>query len=844
MRPSRLGRTPSAASVLFVGFTALASGMTFSVTNTNDSGAGSLRQAILDANANVGADTIAFNILGSGVQTIAPASALPQITDGVTIDGYSQSGASANTNGPTLGTNAVILIELDGTNAGTGSEAAVLFFAPGAGGSTVRGLAVNRGKWAGIRVSGTAGMVIEGNFIGTDPSGAVPLGNVNFGILANNGPSSVTVGGTTPAARNLISGNAVGGVNFGAAGNGGTGNAVQGNLIGTDASGGNPLAGAQTGVEVDSSSSIDITIGGTTPESRNVISGNGGYGVRLNNGSNLVVSGNFIGTDVTGTAPVGNTNYGIFVEANGSRIGGSAPGAGNVISGNAIHGVEISSATGVIVQGNLIGTDATGTFALGNQNRGIYILASNATIGGIGPGEGNIVAHSGGGGVVVQGSVSGNAIRGNSIYANGTIGIDLGADSVTANDALDADTGANDLQNYPLLSSAAPLSPSGTEIRGTLDSSPSTTYALDFFANPACAGRPHDFEEGLVYIGSSIQSTDGSGHADFDVTLPYTIEADQHVTVTATDPGGNTSELSPRIVFSISPLSGPPAAGLLVRGPRHQFRRRSRDPARRQFRDGRRRAELDAGRSADAGPPGRHPERRDPDQSGRVVGNSLQGIRHGFQRRSAEQHVSRVRHDPRLQRDHGRCGRRQLRRRVEHAASADGRLPSEGQVRRLLRSAGLHARFLRGRRLSRHVRSLDPGPRDARRHGRLRREQLLPGHSRPARSDGRLPAEDGARIHLRAAGLHRGLPRRDVHAGDGVPGLDRAARRREHHQRLRRRQLLPAEPQYERADGGLHRQDLQPAMSHLSYRRATPGVAYCRGFASGGRLIVKTFNLQ
>ncbi len=568
MRPSRLGRTPSAASVLFVGFTALASGMTFSVTNTNDSGAGSLRQAILDANANVGADTIAFNILGSGVQTIAPASALPQITDGVTIDGYSQSGASANTNGPTLGTNAVILIELDGTNAGTGSEAAVLFFAPGAGGSTVRGLAVNRGKWAGIRVSGTAGMVIEGNFIGTDPSGAVPLGNVNFGILANNGPSSVTVGGTTPAARNLISGNAVGGVNFGAAGNGGTGNAVQGNLIGTDASGGNPLAGAQTGVEVDSSSSIDITIGGTTPESRNVISGNGGYGVRLNNGSNLVVSGNFIGTDVTGTAPVGNTNYGIFVEANGSRIGGSAPGAGNVISGNAIHGVEISSATGVIVQGNLIGTDATGTFALGNQNRGIYILASNATIGGIGPGEGNIVAHSGGGGVVVQGSVSGNAIRGNSIYANGTIGIDLGADSVTANDALDADTGANDLQNYPLLSSAAPLSPSGTEIRGTLDSSPSTTYALDFFANPACAGRPHDFEEGLVYIGSSIQSTDGSGHADFDVTLPYTIEADQHVTVTATDPGGNTSELSPRIVFSISPLSGPPAAGLLfvVRG--------------------------------------------------------------------------------------------------------------------------------------------------------------------------------------------------------------------------------------------------------------------------------------
>ena len=116
----------------------LASAATFTVTNTNDSGPGSLRQAILDANGAVGADTIAFNIVGSGVQTIAPASALPQVTDGITIDGYTQPGASANTNGPTQGTNAVILIEIDGTNTATGSEAAVLFFAPASGGSAVR----------------------------------------------------------------------------------------------------------------------------------------------------------------------------------------------------------------------------------------------------------------------------------------------------------------------------------------------------------------------------------------------------------------------------------------------------------------------------------------------------------------------------------------------------------------------------------------------------------------------------------------------------------------------------------------------------------------------------------
>ena len=178
---------------------------------------------------------------------------------------------------------------------------------------------------------------------------------------------------------------------------------------------------------------MNVTIGGTTAAARNVISGNGGYGIRLNSGTNLVASGNFIGTDVTGMGPLGNVNYGILADANGAVIGGSAPGAGNVISANAIDGISISGGvTGVVIQGNLIGTDVTGTFALGNQNRGISVFGSNAIIGGTAAGEGNVVAHSGVGGIVVLGSVAGNAIRGNSIYANGTIGIDLGSDSVTA----------------------------------------------------------------------------------------------------------------------------------------------------------------------------------------------------------------------------------------------------------------------------------------------------------------------------------------------------------------------------------------------------------------------------
>src|SRR5437016_2554683 len=158
MRFTRPGRTLPAIVFGLVLGTTPSIAATYTVTSTADSGAGSLRQAILDANANAGADTIGFNIVGSGIHTIAPASALPTITGPVTIDGTTQSGASANTNAPDQGSNAVILIEVDGTNTGTGTSAAVLYFASGAAGSVVRGLAINRGNYTGIRVSGVGGM--------------------------------------------------------------------------------------------------------------------------------------------------------------------------------------------------------------------------------------------------------------------------------------------------------------------------------------------------------------------------------------------------------------------------------------------------------------------------------------------------------------------------------------------------------------------------------------------------------------------------------------------------------------------------------------------------------------
>jgi len=571
MRHTRFG-SALLVSALLGAISEISVAATFTVTSTGDAGPGTLRQAITNANGAAGADTIEFNIVGSGVHTIVPATPLPTITGPTTIDGYTQPGASPNTNGPTLGTNAQLMIEIDGTNTGEENEDAILHFTATADGSTVRGLVLNRAASSGIRVEGTDGVVIEGNFIGTNPAGTAGLGNAFAGILLNSGPANTTIGGTTPAARNLISGNTFYGISygqFGGAGGGGTNHLVQGNLIGTDASGGNPIPGQEKGIETLGITS-NILIGGTTAASRNVVSGNDIYGIRFRGtGAGKVASGNYAGTNPAGDAPVPNGSYGIEVEATDVLIGGTAEGAGNLASGNGLNGILIFQAVGAVVQGNLVGTDATGTFAIGNGTDGIVVGANGTIVGGINPGEANTVAYNLGSGIEVQGltaALNGNPIRGNSIYSNGGIGIDLGGDGVTANDPLDADGGPNSRQNYPIVLSAVPTladAPFGTHVEGTLDSAASTAYTLDFYANPPCEGRPQDFTEGLLYLGSMGVVTDGAGHTTFSADLDFTIEVGQPVTVTATDPNGNTSELSPRIIFSISPVSGPPAGGTL-----------------------------------------------------------------------------------------------------------------------------------------------------------------------------------------------------------------------------------------------------------------------------------------
>ena len=567
----RAARVLATAALALLALAASAGATTVTVNDAGDStntcatsGAGTctLRDAITYANAHSGS-TIAFNIAGAGVHTITPASQYPNILVPVTIDGYTQPGSSANTNGPTQGTNAVLLVELDGVNLTPSFGFGMFIFTGTSQGSVVRGLVINRCKSAGIQVD-VSDMVIEGNFIGVDPTGMTVQANLGFGVAIDGAISNVLVGGTTPAARNVISGNLAG-----IETNGGTNHVIQGNLIGTDAPGTGALPAGQSAIVIGHVTS-GVLIGGTTAAARNIISGNGHGGISIggslndNAVTNNLVQGNFIGTDVTGTAVLGNTSYpGISCTAWNNTVGGSATGAGNVISGNDEAGVLMWYAQGSTVEGNFIGTDATGTIAFGNHGPGVRLLGDGVAVGGTTAGAGNLVAFNDGAGVVLAVAGAGNAIRGNSIHDNGGIGIDLNDDGVTANDLGDADTGTNDLQNFPVISSVT--NGATTTVAGLLNSTPNTTFQLDFYANPACSNFPREFLQGRTYIGSAPATTDGSGNAPFNVATLAATENGARISATATDPAGNTSELSQRLPFAIDTHSGSPSGGVVVK---------------------------------------------------------------------------------------------------------------------------------------------------------------------------------------------------------------------------------------------------------------------------------------
>jgi parallel beta-helix repeat protein len=383
------------------------------VTTNADSGAGSLRQAIMTANTLAGLTTIDFAI-GSGAQTITLDSWLPSITAPIVLDGTSQPGFNGIpliviTSGPSV-------VPVEGT---IGLDIR-------ADGCTVKGLVIN--NWAPLIVLESNNNVVEGNFLGTDATGIsngnTTLGGPDIRIAGNNN----TIGGTTSAARNIISGDGEGIVIGSDSRLPRQNNLIEGNYIGTDVSGTMAVGNHQAGIV--SNDGLDTTIGGTASGAGNVISGSTGltsYGVRIDDFGGDVVQGNKIGTNAAGTAavPNGNPNLGnpgvqvssagILLDTENTTIGGTAPSAGNLISGNFGPGITLTS-TGFdnTIQGNLIGTDVSGTIALGNSTNGISLAGAsrNSLLD-------NVIAGNGSSGVELFLSVpSGNPVHDNIFQGN------------------------------------------------------------------------------------------------------------------------------------------------------------------------------------------------------------------------------------------------------------------------------------------------------------------------------------------------------------------------------------------------------------------------------------------
>jgi hypothetical protein len=496
------------------------------VTNTNDSGPGSLRQAILDTNASPGGDEIDFNIPGSGVQTIAAVSPLPSITDLLFINGYTQPGASANTAPPGSALNSVILIEISGSPLQVDSGGDLFT-------TVIQGISVPAMHFSG----GSSGAIASGNYIGVDASGTVVTGD---GLSVDNA-TGVRVG----------PGNVISILTLGAAG---MGTLVHGNFIGMDSSGSARLPGPphQTRLLIDGTSGA--VIGGLDPSARNIISGDAEIDATAEQTQFL---GNYIGVDVGASHPLGECGEGIRL------FGPMTTVVGNVIGG-CVEGINVDdtdSSTAGVIQGNFIGTDGTATIDLGNEISAIHVSADNLTIGGVDSGQGNVIAFTKTRtteGAIFLGNGNAISVRGNRFLRNAGLGIDLlggPPDSIGVNDPEDVDAGPNTLQNYPIVTSFVPGS-SSTHIEGTLNSTPSSSFDVDLYSDPPCSRRPRAPLQGEDYLGSVSVATDGFGNATFSVDVPGALGPDDLVVATATDAFGDTSEFSQRIVFTVVPLTG------------------------------------------------------------------------------------------------------------------------------------------------------------------------------------------------------------------------------------------------------------------------------------------------
>jgi hypothetical protein len=575
---------------------------TYTVTNTNDAGPDSLRDALEQSAAQQDEDTIEFDIPGAGPHTIVLGSDLPGVTDNVTVDGYTQEDASP----PSATEAATLKVAIDASNAFRGIDI-------GGDDAEVRGLAIHSAQEANVFIDGR-GAKVAGNHIGIDVAGEALMGTSDFGIDVFGG--GTVIGGAADEDRNVIAGsdsinvriragtlqtvrgNRIGTNAAGTAGLDGLGaygimvasglnvvrdnlissefvglevlgdgNVVRGNLIGTDVTG---AAAIPSGLGMNVEGGDFNLIGGTEDGDANVIAGSQSGGLQIESADaddedegeeagpavGNIVRGNFIGTDATATVALPNgVGYGLpgltILNSNANTIGGTGSGAGNVIAANDGSGLFIvgADATANRVTGNWIGTTPAGATNLGNRGAGVEVNgASRNRIGGTAANAGNTIAHNGKDGVTVHeefGPATGNAILGNAIFANGTgrgaLAIDLADDGATANDGLDPDTGANGLQNAPAITVATT-----GKVAWTIDSEANTSYRVEVFTSARCDASGSS--TAATYLGSATAVTDGDGHAEG--SLLTTITAGHQVTATATrlDASGDergTSEYSP-----------------------------------------------------------------------------------------------------------------------------------------------------------------------------------------------------------------------------------------------------------------------------------------------------------
>ncbi len=390
----------------------------------------------------------------------------------------------------------------------------------------------------GVEITGpdALGNSVLNNIIGLTAGGSSVLGNDQAGV-ADTSP------GTTIGPSNVISANLIGVLVSGAQA---TGVMVSDNLIGTDSSGEIDLGNAQQGVAMENASGN--TVQGTA-QGAQVISGNQ-IGVEISGAASTqnLVTGNFIGIDKTGTEDRGNSDEGILIEgASGNTAGGTTATAGNVISANQ-WGVRIDgpAATVNLIEGNDIGTDSSGTQPLGNEINGIIIgnNASENTVGGTVTGQANTIAFNQAAGISVSSGI-GNSILSNSIFSNHHLGINLVApgdppSGVTPNSPGER-TGPNDLENYPVMLSA--IGGAAGSAQATLNSVANTAFLVQFFSSPL--PDPSGYGQGETLLDTLPVTTDSSGNATINLKLPGGLPAGLWITATATNQAtGDTSEFS------------------------------------------------------------------------------------------------------------------------------------------------------------------------------------------------------------------------------------------------------------------------------------------------------------